>query len=351
LGGAVRNFAVISHFAAIEIQVVPAAQWFINDQLIAFEFIARRLQCTKMALARDQLGKFSGHSRPHKNNRHGLYPNGVVMSKNRMLLTLVLFVGCGSISQAHPLDSPDTVYIDGLPCNSACQAYMSWSRQRTSSMTAAAQAARRASAAIRGAATMRRHHSETVSHAGVARQAIPLPPTRTAELPPAGKAAAASELARGNVAASPPVVGAAAAPRSRTIQERVAAATALAEQVTIAAFKGSDAERPASMPTNKADEPVALVMARPEIKSVADLAGKDVAIEEQQSASGERIRSAMAASGAAAVQLSPGYTKPIDRLIGGEVPAAVLTLVSTEAAEWFPDISGFRIFRVPLPPR
>ena len=38
----------------------------------------------------------------------------------------------------------------------------------------------------------------------------------------------------------------------------------------------------------------------------------------------------------------------IERLISGEVPAAVLTLASREAAEWFPDIADFRTFRVPL---
>jgi DnaJ domain len=29
-------------------------------------------------------------------------------------------------SQAHPLDGPDIVYIDGQPCNSLCQSYMTW---------------------------------------------------------------------------------------------------------------------------------------------------------------------------------------------------------------------------------
>jgi hypothetical protein len=43
--------------------------------------------------------------------------------------------------------------------------------------------------------------------------------------------------------------------------------------------------------------------------------------------------------------------KAINRLIGGEVPAAVLTLVSPEAAEAFPEIAGFKIFRIPLSPR
>jgi ABC-type phosphate/phosphonate transport system substrate-binding protein len=47
----------------------------------------------------------------------------------------------------------------------------------------------------------------------------------------------------------------------------------------------ADAEQSASVPTINTDALVALVMTRPEIKSVADLAGRDVAIEEQQSAS------------------------------------------------------------------
>ncbi len=92
-------------------------------------------------------------------------------------------------------------------------------------------------------------------------------------------------------------------------------------------------------------------MARPEIKSVSDLTGREVAIEDQQSASGASIRTAIAAAGAAEVQLNEGHTKAIDRLIGGEVPAAVLALVSPETAEWFPDIPGYKIFRIPLSPR
>jgi hypothetical protein len=51
------------------------------------------------------------------------------------------------------------------------------------------------------------------------------------------------------------------------------------------------------------------------------------------------------------VRLSQGQAKAVDRLISGEVPAAVLTLVSPEVAEMFPEIAGFNIFRVPLSPR
>ena len=95
---------------------------------------------------------------------------------------------------------------------------------------------------------------------------------------------------------------------------------------------------------------VALVMARPDIKSVADLARKDVAIDEPQRVSSADVRTAIAAAGATEVQLSAGQTKAIDRLVAGEVSAAVLTLVSKEAGEWFPEIAGFRVFRVPLSP-
>ena len=100
----------------------------------------------------------------------------------------------------------------------------------------------------------------------------------------------------------------------------------------------ADDEQSAAEPAVNTSDLVALVIARLEIKSIADLAGRDVAIEEGQSASSGAIQTAIAASGAAEVQLSAGPAKAIDRLIDGEVPAAVLALVSTEAAEWFPEV-------------
>jgi TRAP-type uncharacterized transport system substrate-binding protein len=96
---------------------------------------------------------------------------------------------------------------------------------------------------------------------------------------------------------------------------------------------------------------IAIVMARPEIKSISDLAGKSIAIDDSQSASSADIRAAIAAAGATDVQVSEGQTQVINRLILAEVPAAVLTLVSPEAAEGFPEITAFRIFRIPLSPR
>jgi hypothetical protein len=209
-----------------------------------------------------------------------------------------------------------------------------------------------------------------------------LRPAEVAKVQPAADAALNSEPAPPNVAAAPPVDGAAAAPKNAvsepatiepapieavapkaaTIQEQVAAATALAEQVTEAnatpapqqetnnvdATDPSDARPTVSAATSNRDNRVALLIARSEIASVSDLAGKDVAIEDRQSALGESIRAAITAAGAADVRLNEEHVKAIDRLIRGEVPAAVLTLVSAEAAEWFPDIPGYRIFRIPL---
>jgi hypothetical protein len=190
-----------------------------------------------------------------------------------------------------------------------------------------------------------------------------MPPTRVAEPRPAGKAESDSELAHASATPSPPTDE--GATRIRTLQARVAVATTFAEQATINAASLSPSQevkkadransaQPGNAEQNHAinaeEKMVALVMARPDIRSVADLAGKDVAIDEPKLASSGVVRSAIAAAGAAEVQLSSGHMKAIDRLIDGEVQAAVLTLVSKEAGDWFPDIAGFRVFRVPLSP-
>ena len=92
---------------------------------------------------------------------------------------------------------------------------------------------------------------------------------------------------------------------------------------------------------------MALVLARSEINSLSDLNNKNIAIEEKQSASSGSVSAALMAAGAAEVQFSEGQAGAIDRLISGEVPAAVLTLASPEAASGFPisPASGFFGFR------
>jgi len=171
------------------------------------------------------------------------------------------------------------------------------------------------------------------------------PATKVADLPAAAKPAVEPRTAPADNALAAPTNAAAEDPNSttRTTQQQAMAAMTAAELLTTFTTVPEPAQK-----TSNADRLVAIIMARPDIKSVSDLAGKIVATDGRQF--NGNVRTAMAAAGATAVQLSEDPTRAIDRLIAGEVPAAVLTLVSPEAANGFPEIEGFRIFRVPLSP-
>jgi hypothetical protein len=200
----------------------------------------------------------------------------------------------------------------------------------------------------------------------------PLPPgsSKTPLQPTGGVAAADSNTPPANIADSHTTVGVAGS-NTRTIEAQVAAATVLAERLTVAAaapppdMMGNNrdrlgrtetlaygsAEKTASALTNDTDLLVAVLMARPDITSVSDLTGKRIAIDNRYSASSGNVRTAIVASGAPEIQLSEDQTAAINRLVNGDVPAAVLALVSADAAEGFPEIAGFKIFHIPLSPR
>jgi hypothetical protein len=153
---------------------------------------------------------------------------------------------------------------------------------------------------------------------------------------------------------------------TKRLQDQVTAATALAEQLTstaaagpeLRAMNGSSQDDKATISTGSSAVPspeisetwVVLVISRPDIKAVADLAGKDVAIDGKRSGSANDVRVALVAAGATEVHVSSADTKAIERVMNGEVPAAVLSLVSPDAAETFPEIGGYKVFRVPLSP-
>jgi ABC-type phosphate/phosphonate transport system substrate-binding protein len=126
---------------------------------------------------------------------------------------------------------------------------------------------------------------------------------------------------------------ASAAPPPKTVQEQVAAASA----GTAPARADPDAL-------------VAVVLARLDVKSVADLKAKVVAIDDRYSSSNTNVRTAIVAAGAPEVQLSEGQGTAINRLVNGEVPAAVVDVERAEAAELFPEIAGYRVFHIPLSP-
>jgi hypothetical protein len=307
------------------------------------------------------------------------------MFKKLVFLTGIT-LGFAGTSPAAVLDSPDTVYIDGQPCGSFCQAYMAWSRGYALPSPAPAPEGRPAQPAahhpprhLHGARSgrltdapaatqtriSRQRHSPSVNlsqQVRTAPKANALPKTNE-DLPNAGTSSAKPNASSTTTTYPGPSV-AKAVSDSMSVQQLVAAATMVAEQQTAtetvvehktmdpsapAHLERSAAETTASIPTN--DRLVAIVLARLETKSVSDLGAKDVAIDEKQSASGGSVRTAIAAAGAVEVQLSNTQTKAIDRVISGEVPAGVLALVSQEAADAFPEITGFRIFRIPLSPR
>jgi hypothetical protein len=363
------------------------------------------------------------------------------MLKKWILLTSILSLCSSGTLQANPLDSPDIVYIDGQPCNSACQSYMAWSAQalsarhraqRGTNVVVPAEAeiermehagqprvARQPAPVSRiaprgGLAASKTRPSNTEKAAApslaAARKNIPVAKVTVArERPVAGEEVPARKLESSDgpapaqatsIAASPPAeapksevksevalpppatleiaappaapenaalpatVGVAPASAPRTIQKQVVEATGMADLVTAigagreaakqsdnpaaGSDETSDTDKTASASPGKEDNLVALVLARPEISSLSDLNYKTIAIEAKQSASSGRVSAALMAVGAADVQFSEGQAGAIERLISGEVPAAVVTLISPEAAEWFPDIPGFRTFRVPL---
>jgi hypothetical protein len=167
---------------------------------------------------------------------------------------------------------------------------------------------------------------------------------------------------KANIASSSP----AGSPPSSSdpMREKMATASAIAERAATAltapeqssnttghsqtALRG-DAETPLPKRPPNTDHLVVLLMVRPEINSVADLSHKIIAIDEWQLPSAPGVQTAMTAAGAAEVQISESKALAIDRVISGEAAAAVLTLVSPEAAEkWLPKVMGFKIFRVPL---
>jgi hypothetical protein len=351
------------------------------------------------------------------------------MSRKWTLPTLMLLLCSSGPLQANPLDSPGIVYIDGLPCNRACQSYMAASARALSArhrgergtivvapaeveVEIVAQAPRprvarhpapvsrkapRAGIAASNAKTLNAEtlNAETLNAktlntkaSNSKKIAAPnAPPQAPAKEIPSATAAATPQKAAGESAAAiqkpepkvessdrpepqtsaivapqPAEAPASKAPTSE-VKPEVKSEVALPPPATLdiaaapaapaagAAFnQAREIGKTASATPDDPDNLVALVLARPEINSLSDLNNKTIAITEKQSASSGRVSAALMAAGAAEVQFSEVKASAIDRLISGEVPAAVV-LASREVASVFPEVEGFRTFRVPLKAR
>ena len=330
------------------------------------------------------------------------------MSMKWTLPTLILSLCASGALQANPLDSPGIVYIDGLPCNRACQSYMAASDRALS----ARHREQRETIVVVPVET----EVDIVQRAArprTARQPMPVPRPPRAGMAASNTKASNTKASHTRKAAAPSLAG---QPASKEIPAVKAAVTPeKAVEETVAAIQKAEPKvssddrpqpektaaiatpQPAEGPTSKApmskaptsevkpevalppaatleiaaapaveasntakeigklasappddqDNLIALVLARPEINSLSDLNNKTIAITEKQSDSSGRVSAALMAAGAAEVQFSEVKASAIDRLISGEVPAAVV-LASREVANLFPELEGFRTFRVPL---
>lgn len=125
-------------------------------------------------------------------------------------------------------------------------------------------------------------------------------------------------------------------------RERIRVATVIAEHVMTL----RDAEKKAANSPNVGEPSVAIVVAGPDIKSVSDLSGKIIAIDDRHMNLHTRIQAAFVVAGATDSLLTASETKAADRLLSGKVSAAVLTLVYPETG--FSAIEGYSVFRVSL---
>jgi ABC-type phosphate/phosphonate transport system substrate-binding protein len=138
------------------------------------------------------------------------------------------------------------------------------------------------------------------------------------------------------------IVDPAAEAAAKKVREQMRVATVVAEHVMTL----RDADKKAVSSPNGGEPSVAIVVASPEIKSVSDLTGKIIAIDDKYSNANARIHAAIASAGATDSLLASSESKAIDRLLSGKTPAAVLTLVYPETG--FSMIEGYSVFRVPL---
>jgi hypothetical protein len=321
--------------------------------------------------------------------------------KRCVMFTVMVCLSFTTASRAMPPDQPDIVIIDGSPCNRPCQAYMEWSRRLLNrsahdsadipSQLAAPAAAKPKPAVHDRLVKPRVAHTEANRPAIIAKlparpanspaanatpadasHAKPLEArdTRKPEDPekaptnardgahtsPSGPTqveTSGAEMANAkptNELTTRPELGSTADSLPWSIRAQVVAAAAVAEKWTPTAIESPDNKAVESNESNT-NILVALLISRPEIKSVSGLTGKDVAIDDRQSASAAHVTAALVAAGATEVQLRDGRALAIDRLLRGEVPAAIVTVVSPEAAAAFPDIAGFHVFKIPLASR
>ncbi|QIG97316.1 MULTISPECIES: hypothetical protein [unclassified Bradyrhizobium] len=287
----------------------------------------------------------------------------LVMHKLLPLMSALLLVPTSA--PAAPLDSPGTVYIDGLPCNLACQAYMAWSRQLLSQPVPITQKSVNSDTKSKAQESSRAKVAPKSSRIAkrTAPALAPMPtagaaPTATNGAPPGSHPSDTGDITSSSLATAK------AGQDIPSENEKVLSPSAIAETATV------PAEEPAKESANKAtanknDQPmsstepqgysdnyVAILLVQPEIKTVSDLRNNIIAIDDTPSNySVEEVRSAIVAAAGVDIQMSEESKMAVIRVVDGDVRAAVVTILNETAAEaWRAKFPGFNVFRISLPP-
>jgi hypothetical protein len=173
--------------------------------------------------------------------------------------------------------------------------------------------------------------------------------TPSPDMSPARPDAKVADAKPTDAPSEPLTTGSIARAASPAIEKQIEAATALAQKLTLADHSGDQlTDKTVDDATGKTAPMIALVLARKELKSMSDLAGKVVAVDERHGASDRGVRPALIAAGASDIQIREAGDEAVAQLVEGQVPAVVLALASQDAADAFPAITGFKLFQLPL---
>jgi hypothetical protein len=281
--------------------------------------------------------------------------------------SIIAYFGFIGTTLGQPLDSPGTVYIDGSPCNLLCQDYLEWSRQTLEPDNASQKGeannliAREGSSALSTGIAKRESVRPTQKKRDVThvadRAPAKSPHALTSETESSSGIGTRKSLSR---AAAEPVpvaksqLGSARLNddfKEKSAYKAILAALIVADQSMDAASSkalGSDRANKTGVRAEEASPGplVALILSR--LSSTSALAGQDIAISDAEFMIEQDILAALAATGAAEAHVSVGKASPLDRLMRGDVQAALLKVVLRDGAEAFPDIEGFTVLRLPL---
>ncbi len=93
-----------------------------------------------------------------------------------------------------------------------------------------------------------------------------------------------------------------------------------------------------------------VVLAKPEVKSAADLDDKTVLVAGVTSISSEQLKASFAVAGAGGAQLKQGDKSDIDELPRGEVAAAIVAVSTPGKAAEFQAIPGYHALYIEVLP-